>query len=73
MTTDSTPHRPASEQELQALVAEADTGGRDPKGSGRDLCLDITRLREDTDYQPDYDIVRAVADYVSWLRAGHQR
>ena len=47
--------------------------GRDPKGSGRDLCLDITRLREDTDYQPDYDIVRAVADYVSWLRAGHQR
>jgi UDP-glucose 4-epimerase len=47
--------------------------GRDPKGSGRDLCLDIGRLREDTDYQPDYDIQRAVADYVGWLRAGHQR
>jgi UDP-glucose 4-epimerase len=47
--------------------------GRDPKGSGRDLCLDISCLREDTGYQPDYDIERAVADYVGWLRAGHQR
>lgn len=47
--------------------------GRDPNGSGRDRCLDISRLREDTGYQPDYDIERAVADYVGWLRAGHQR
>jgi len=39
MTADNTPHRPASEQELQALVAEADTGGRDPKGAIGTLLL----------------------------------
>ena len=35
--------------------------------------LDITRLREDTGYQPEYDTERAVADYLSWLRAGNPR
>jgi UDP-glucose 4-epimerase len=33
--------------------------------------LDITRLREDTGYEPAYDTDRAVADYLSWLRAGN--
>jgi len=32
MTNESTARRPASEQELQELVAEADTGGREPAG-----------------------------------------
>lgn len=34
--------------------------------------LDITRLREDTGFRPEYDIERAVPDYVDWLR-GHDR
>jgi UDP-glucose 4-epimerase len=46
--------------------------GRAP-GSGPELCLDITRLRQDTGYQPAYDTDRAVADYLTWLRAGHER
>jgi UDP-glucose 4-epimerase len=33
-----------------------------------DNYLDITRLREDTGFQPEYDVERAVPDYVSWLR-----
>ena len=33
--------------------------------------LDISRIREDTGYQPQYDLERAIADYVSWLRAGN--
>lgn len=37
------------------------------------LVLDITRLREDTGYRPEYDTERAVADYLDWLRAGHER
>jgi UDP-glucose 4-epimerase len=35
--------------------------------------LDITRLREDTGYQPEYDTARAVSDYIAWLRAGNSR
>jgi UDP-glucose 4-epimerase len=47
--------------------------GRSPAGSGQGICLDISRLREDTGYQPGYDTDRAVADYVAWLREGHER
>jgi UDP-glucose 4-epimerase len=35
--------------------------------------LDITRLRADTGYSPEYDVERAVADYLAWLRAGNPR
>lgn len=47
--------------------------GRDPNGPEHDTYLDITRIREDTGYVPTYDIERAVADYIDWLRAGHER
>lgn len=47
--------------------------GRDPAGIGRDLYLDTTRLREDTGFEPAYDTASAVADYVTWLRTGHDR
>ncbi|WP_433557296.1 hypothetical protein ACQPWY_36570 [Pseudonocardia xinjiangensis] len=30
--------------------------------------LDTTRLRADTGFQPEYDVERAVPDYVEWLR-----
>jgi len=35
--------------------------------------LDITRLHADTGYSPAYDTERAVADYLTWLRAGNPR
>jgi UDP-glucose 4-epimerase len=35
--------------------------------------LDVTRLREDTGFTPARDTDSAVADYVAWLRAGHER
>jgi UDP-glucose 4-epimerase len=35
--------------------------------------LDITRLHDDTSYQPEYDTARAAADYIAWLRAGNSR
>ncbi|MGW0803830.1 NAD-dependent epimerase/dehydratase family protein [Nonomuraea sp. NPDC002799] len=47
--------------------------GRDPKGPAQDTWLDITRLREDTGYEPAYDAERAVAEYVGWLRDGNER
>lgn len=44
-----------------------------PAGSGPGVYLDIGRLRQDTGYQPAYDTQTAVADYIAWLRADHQR
>ncbi|HEX7305812.1 NAD(P)-dependent oxidoreductase [Lentzea sp.] len=35
--------------------------------------LDITRLREDTGFEPEYDTAAAAADYIAWLRAGNAR
>jgi UDP-glucose 4-epimerase len=60
---------------VRAVVPEARAGlheGHDPAGPGQALHLDTTRLQEDTGYRPEYDIERAVADYVGWLRAGHE-
>jgi UDP-glucose 4-epimerase len=48
-------------------------GGHSPGGHGADTYLDISWLREDTGYQAAYDTDRAVADYLAWLREGHER
>jgi UDP-glucose 4-epimerase len=42
-------------------------------GTSEPMGLDITRLRQDTGYEPAYDTERAVADYIAWLRAGNER
>jgi UDP-glucose 4-epimerase len=47
--------------------------GHNPSGPGGHFTLDITRLREDTGYVPEYDVERGIADYVGWLRAGNPR
>ncbi|WUH88996.1 NAD(P)-dependent oxidoreductase [Streptomyces sp. NBC_00433] len=46
--------------------------GRAPQAPA-DICLDITRLHQDTGYTPAYDTARAVADYLAWLGAGNAR
>jgi UDP-glucose 4-epimerase len=43
--------------------------GRNPERPP-DNYLDTTRLRADTGFRPEYDVERAVADYVDWLK-GH--
>jgi UDP-glucose 4-epimerase len=35
--------------------------------------LDIARLRADTGFEPAYDVRRATADYIAWLRDGHEK
>jgi UDP-glucose 4-epimerase len=55
---------------INAAVPGADLRlrpGRSPERP-RDEYLDITRLREDTGFAPEYDVRRAVDDYVAWLR-----
>jgi UDP-glucose 4-epimerase len=45
--------------------------GRNPERPP-DNYLDTTRLRADTGFRPEYEVERAVPDYVDWLR-GHDR
>jgi UDP-glucose 4-epimerase len=55
---------------INAVVPGADVvlpEGRNP-GRPPDNYLDITRLQRDTGFQPEYDVERAVPDYVGWLR-----
>ncbi|MGH2861914.1 MAG: NAD-dependent epimerase/dehydratase family protein [Solirubrobacteraceae bacterium] len=33
--------------------------------------LDITRLHQDTGYEPEWDVERSVADYIAYFRAGN--
>jgi UDP-glucose 4-epimerase len=47
--------------------------GRNPRGVGHDIYLDTARLREDTGFEPEYDILAAAADYIAWLRAGNDQ
>ncbi len=43
-------------------------------GAPQDLWyFDITRLREDTGFEPQFDIEAGVVDYIAWLRAGNER
>ncbi len=45
-----------------------------PAGTGRPgSALDITRIHDDTGFEPGYDTARAAADYIAWLRAGNER
>ena len=66
--------------ELAAAIGEVIPGarldlrdGRGPGWLGRDIHLDISRLREDTGFLPGYDTTAAVADYIGWLRSGNER
>jgi nucleoside-diphosphate-sugar epimerase len=55
---------------INAAVPGADLAlpaGRSPDRPPGDH-LDITRLRADTGFRPEYDVERAVPDYVDWLR-----
>jgi UDP-glucose 4-epimerase len=47
--------------------------GQNPASPGQAVYLDISRLQEETGYQPAYDTDGAVADYITWLRDGHER
>ena len=51
-------------QFIEPVSKEAETGG---VGTGRGP-MDTTRLREDTGFKPQYDIVAGVKDYIQWRR-----
>lgn len=45
--------------------------GRTATAGPIDPVLDLTRLQQDTGYNPAYDVETGIADYIDWLRAGH--
>lgn len=54
---------------LEAVNVYLEANGRHRERHDRD----ITRIREDTGYEPKYDVERGVAEYVALLRAGNDR
>lgn len=65
--------RATSNAEVVAAIKHAVPGAELPLESGLSphgavAYLDTTRLQADTEFEPTYDLDRAAADYVSWLR-----
>ena len=44
--------------------------GANPNGRGN-AYLDMTRIKNETGYEPEFPVEKAMADYVGWLRAGN--
>lgn len=57
---------------IRSVVPDADVE-LPAGGETRQAWLDITRLRQDTGFEPAWDTERAAADYIAWLRAGNER
>lgn len=47
------------------------TPGRNPRQAAAPGYADLTRIHQDTGYQPAYDLRRGVTDYIAWLQAGN--
>jgi UDP-glucose 4-epimerase len=68
--------RATSNAEVAAAIRQAVPDAQVDLPSGgetRQAWLDITRLRQDTGYEPVWNTERAAADYIAWLRAGNER
>jgi len=66
--------RPTSNADVLAAIASAEPAFRfelPTGGKGPVTWLDTTRLREDTGFEPAFDLAAAARDYVAWFRAGH--
>jgi UDP-glucose 4-epimerase len=60
---------------IRKAIPDADirlSEGYDPRGVGAVSSMDTTRLREDTGFEPEYDVNRGIADYIEWLRKGNE-
>ena len=67
--------RATSNAEVVAVIRRVVPGAEPPLEPGRsphgaEAYLDTTRLRADVGFEPEYDLDRAVADYVGWLTDG---
>jgi UDP-glucose 4-epimerase len=69
--------RAATNQEIVDAIHKVIPDAKLPMNEGRSPRwrpnghMDLTRLKEDTGYKPEYEIPEAIADYIQWLRAGN--
>ena len=59
---------------IRASIPAADlplTPGSSPQARS-DAYMDLTRIREDTGYEPAWPIEKAIPDYIAWLKAGNR-
>lgn len=71
-----TSDRATSNAEVIAAIRSVEPGFRfelPSAGYRSPAWLDITRLREDTGFEPQYDTAAGVADYIAWFRGGNLR
>jgi UDP-glucose 4-epimerase len=71
--------RPVQMQELaEAVIAAAPEArielqaGENPKGNPPDHYLDLTRVKDEFGYVPQYPVEKGIGDYISWLRTHDQ-
>lgn len=72
--------RPVSNQAIIDAIKKVVPGfdaklpaGHAPDSPDELWYFDISRLREDTGYEPQFDIDAGIADYIAWLRAGNKK
>ncbi len=55
---------------VKKVVPNAEVGLQPGQGPRQrtDAYMEITRIREEVGYQPQYDLEQGVADYIDWLR-----
>lgn len=60
-------------QAIKSVIPDARISlkpGRGPGYRPNGYC-DITRIREDTGYEPQFQVEKSIPDYIAWLRAGN--
>lgn len=68
--------RPTTNADVLAAISAAEPGWgfQLPSGGSQpSRWLGTTRLRQDTGFEPEYDLRSAATDYIAWLRAGNER
>jgi UDP-glucose 4-epimerase len=55
---------------VPSTVVSYPASARSP-GSPGNTYSDISRIKADTGYEPQYFIEKSVPDYIAWLRAGN--
>ena len=55
-------------EDLDLLVAKHQGSGPQSRGNSYG---DISRIRADVGYEPEYQVDKAIPDYIAWLRAGN--
>ena len=55
---------------IPGFKADAIKEGASPGNQGN-AASDISRIRSDTGYEPDFPVEKSIPDYIGWLRAGN--